>query len=341
MGSSSSLLSSPWRTFCALVLAFLAGCAEDLPRCDDAAARELVFSRDGQPAHPGQALMEVSCSGDGSFCHAPGAEGAARRGAPAGLDFHVSPACSGEACDMAEVTRLDRNQRNVVDWAHEIAGLVDRGAMPPDGEGRTIQGELEDALAYTFIDGDEPRPLPSLGTDEGEAILRNWLACGAPVVERAGPPGDPDVGSDPQPGDLCTEETDVVGDCFVFQPVSPNWTDINERIIQGTCVSCHGPGPLDDREVSQLDLSTEGGNDPYEALVGSGGGAPAAGDPCAGDGALVVPGAPEESLLVAKLEAARDDSVMVCGDPMPIGDSVDGGSIAAIREWIANGAPEN
>lgn len=345
MGRSFSLPPSSGLPSCALLLVLAGGCAEDLPTCDDDAARQVVFSGDGQPAHAGQALMEVSCSGGGNFCHAPRAGGAARRGAPAGLDFHVSPACSGDSCDADDVSRLAHNQRNVVDWAHEIADLVDRGAMPPGAEGRAIEQRWEDAKSYTYFDGDDDstndEPLPSLQTREGETILRNWLACGAPVVQRGGPPGDPEVSSDPQPGDLCTEETDVVGDCIVGLPVDPTWTDINQRIIQVQCVSCHGPGVLDDREASQLDLSTDDGNDPYAALLGTGSGAPAAGDLCAGEGTLVVPGEPQDSLLVDKLEAANDTSVSICGDPMPIGDGLSPGQIAAIREWIADGAPDN
>ena len=72
---------------CAVAL-LAVGCKSELGPCDTEAARELVYSRDGMVATQGQALMHDSCGG-AAFCHARGAEKAARLGAPAGMDFDM------------------------------------------------------------------------------------------------------------------------------------------------------------------------------------------------------------------------------------------------------------
>lgn len=316
------------------------GCGEDLPECDPEAARQVYFRADGRPSYAGQAMMEVSCSGGGSFCHAPGSRGSDRKGVPAGLDFHVAPACSASGeCEPDERERLSEDHRRVVARRHGIASEVRAGRMPPGSEGRGVEEATADAHRYNsvFDSDDEATALPSVRTSEGRAILLQWLACDAPVVESTEP-----ASGGALPGDPCgeaDEDPESIGDCRVAAgQLEPTWDSIYANVIAVTCAQCHGPGDLDIREDSMLDLSDQ--DTAYEALLGGEGeGAPAAGLECAGMGTLVVPGDPDGSLLVEKLEAARDGSADVCGDPMPgLGEALPEGRIDAIRDWIAAGA---
>ena len=64
---------------------------------------------------------------------------------------------------------------------------------------------------------------------------------------------------------------------------------------------------------------------------------PADGPRCAGDGRVrVIPGDPDESLLIQKLEGTQD-----CGDRMPRNrDPLPAASIETIRDWIEAGAAD-
>lgn len=149
-----------------LSLALVAGCAPDLGACDMPAARTVVYGvDDGAPAYAGQALIQASC-GNGAFCHAELASD--RFGAPAGLDFDLALAMTADETD-----RLRRGQHDAYQWRHEILQQVDDGAMPPGTTGKQVA-----ALGIPY------RDLPALDSSAGREILRNWLACGVPVVER-------------------------------------------------------------------------------------------------------------------------------------------------------------
>lgn len=165
----------------ALCLAGAAGgCLPHSGECDEELARRVVYTHeDGLPAYAGQALVQSSC-GDGSFCHAEAALGSERYGAPGGLDFDLALAETAE-----EVERLRRGQRQVYRWRRQVLAEVTSGDMPPGEAGRLV------ARVGVYAD------LPPLAGPEGIETLRNWLACGAPVVERTSPypPGVEPVGA--------------------------------------------------------------------------------------------------------------------------------------------------
>jgi hypothetical protein len=277
--------------------------------------------------------MQQSC-GNGSFCHAPAAEGGDRFGVPKGLDFDVRPACTdGESCSDDEVVRLREDQRRTFNFRHSIAEVVDNGSMPPGKAGRQARESAPD-----FRRGPSPdaEALPEVDSPEGQEILENWLACGAPVVERTLEPSQ----GGPRPGEVCNGRSGVsvqVGECIVrggSPPPEPNWASIYERVIGPQCgEACHGPGGLDQREESGLDLSEM--ELARNELVSS----EADGEDCMGEGTLVVPGEPDSSLLVRKLEVPDDDP-MQCGSRMPTGGPFLSQEVVdVIRQWIADGAP--
>lgn len=160
-----------------LIAGLVVGCQPDVGTCDvEAAQAPIFYDEGGFPAYPGQALMEVSCGG-GSFCHTQGIPSEDRFGAPLGLDLDVAV-----TVEPSEVERLSRARRVAWNLRHTIHAQVAGGLMPPPGAaGETA---LAAGARYVAFRGTpEERALPSVRSDEGLEILRNWLACGAPVVE--------------------------------------------------------------------------------------------------------------------------------------------------------------
>jgi hypothetical protein len=148
-----------------------AGCGSNLGDCNQAAAEELVYSSSGLVATKGQALVHDSC-GNGAFCHSSAATGDARHGAPAGMNFDMLPAPTGwpELMDRRDAA-----------WS-----LIDSGQMPPGKAGAEVQGDN----GWTFaVNADaNSEKLEPISTDQGKAAVRNWLACGAPLVNETKQP---------------------------------------------------------------------------------------------------------------------------------------------------------
>lgn len=291
----------------------LVACQPDLGPCDDAAARRLVFDVNGYPAYEGQALTQISC-GNGVFCHSADLSSTRRLGAPSGLNFDIvgSRTPSDRLVDAAAIDRLALGRRRITANAGGCLGQVRSGLMPPGG----VAGEV--ALAEGIYD------LPSIASEEGEEIFRNWLACGAPVVERT---TQPRVGVGP--GEACPPGE--VGDCIAreaVEPVQPTFDSIFARILFPACGnSCHGPSAPGLSSEHDLDLSSPSAA--HEALMRGGVGACASAD-------RVDVASPDASLLLQRL--AGDD----CGPQMPIsGPYLSAEELAAVRGWIEAGAPRD
>ena len=160
------------------VCAVVSGCLPDLGPCDPDAARAVVWDEQGVPAFEGQALLHASC-GRGVYCHSGIAEGSARFGAPRVLDFDVAtldvrlPSLDGEE------ERLRVGVARVREHRHRIYGSTESGDMPPFGDATELAHE--NVPRYFRADG---RRLPWIDSREGIAIVRNWLSCDAPFVER-------------------------------------------------------------------------------------------------------------------------------------------------------------
>lgn len=286
----------------------VSGCYPDLSECDDARARRPAYDANGAPLYEGQALVHVSC-GAGSLCHAEAATPAARIGAPYSLNFSIDLTTYGFGAAEEETARLARNQRGVFEHRYDILGAVHSGTMPP--EGNWSQGEY-----YR----DDDTPLPAIDSDEAYDTLENWLACGAPVVERTTYP----------PAGVTT-----VGDIVAVREArtpDPMFASLFDRVFYPRCgISCHGPNVPSQLTLSALDLSTP--ELAYAALLRTAG---AEGVLCGGHGPLVVAGEPTASLLIAKLEGTQE-----CGDPMPTGSRIGSEELGAIRAWIEMGARDD
>lgn len=299
---------------CSAALAPACEPSEEVGRCtDEDLATTVVYDVDGFPAYAGQALVQTSC-GNGAFCHSRGVPAANRLGAPHGLDFNMVGS-RGESFDEASAERLRSSREAVFEWRDEVLGSVETGFMPPPDAGDDVIADV----GYRFEDGSA---LPPIDSARGREILRQWLACGPPVVGSTVPfPDDVDpVG-------------DVVPRGTPMQTPEPTWSSIYELVIGPRCgQSCHGTGVGSQIMESQLDLSDA--DTAYAELVG----VEAEGNECAGMGTLVVPGDPRASLLVDKIESAMP----ACGDPMPVLPPLLPGSVTEpIRQWIADGAMDN
>lgn len=299
--------------------------------CDDDLAREVVYRLDGTPAYIGQAMLIQSCASGGSFCHAEGA--ADRYGVPFGLDFDAALADS----DAASLLRLARIQNTIHRNRNAIYAQVVGGAMPPGAVGDMLDTDL-----YYYIPDPAvvPMPLESIDSAAGRERLRNWLACGAPVIERTAPLASPvrcTTNAECEVTNLCdlgVRECVGVGDVvpvldLVFDPV---WPVIYQRVIEPSCASaigCHGPEP----RSAGLDMSTAANG--YASLVGAAASTDVPSGALCGDMGLtrVVPGDPDASLLMLKL-----DGLQPCGSPMPFGPPITDNALSAIREWITLGA---
>jgi hypothetical protein len=320
----------------------------------------------GLPMFEGQALVQASC-GNGQFCHTPNATGGDRVGVPRGLDYDVALACVDESTDPTcanlqpcegdaassaycqRLRRLSGNRGSVVAWAEEIHFQISEGTMPPGEAG----GRVQDDTPWIREDGTE---LPRLNTPQGKNVVRNWLACGAPVVARTelAPSADMELTAcESLEGEVCRYSGPL--------PTLPaTWSAIYWSVIFPTCVVCHGPanGNLDqnpDNEgnpipggaspqgLAVLDLTgsdtTDTSNwaaESHSALVN----VPAsqAGD-CFGQGINVIPNDASGSLMIQKMRA-----VQTCGGEMPLSEgeqTIPTPVILVIEEWINTGAPNN
>lgn len=348
----------------------LDGVTEDGAPLPGPAALDLVYSSiDGRPMFEGQALVQASC-GNGSFCHSPSAVGSARIGAPAGLDFDVQLACTDpsvdptctnlQPCEGADaqspycerLERLQSNQGRTASWGGDIMNEIRDGTMPPGAAGAQVQ----DATPWIRRDLTE---LPRLATKEGRDIVRNWLACAAPVVARTEVAPTPQLELAP-----CQSLEDEI--CIYSGPQAdlpdPTWSSIYWSLIFPQCVVCHGPansnvdpnpenpfengtipGGASPQGLAALDLT---GSDPTDtsnwaseshgALVNVP--ASAAGE-CEGQGINVIPNDAAGSLMIQKMRA-----VQTCGGEMPLGagtQTISNAVIAVVEEWINTGAPND
>ncbi len=270
-----------------MLLPWLPACRDSLGPCDEAAARELVYSTQGAlVATKGQALLHDSC-GQGVFCHAAAAKGDARYLAPTGMDYDMLPVPNGWP--------------QVIYQRDAILQSVVSGNMPPGHIGQQKLANTEWVADLQLREG-APR-LPSLATARGKAVLRNWLACGAPVVAATHLPdwARPADEGDGGPGAL-------------------DWSELFANVVHSGCSStgCH-----DASAGGRLAMVEE--CEAYRQLLQVG--------PCGK--ARLIPG-DASSLLVTKLDAA---SAQHCGKPMPPAGPLASAQIQRIRQWVQAGAP--
>jgi hypothetical protein len=283
------------------------------------AAQRVAYDETGSPAFGGQAIVITSCAGQGWSCHSSRA--LRRYATPAGTDFDVLIATA-----PGDEAVLQRARLNVHRLRESIYAQAVSGEMPPLEIGARVLAE-QAVYRYDDVMGD---PVPGVRTAEGRETLRNWLACGSPVVERTTDPASEPCTSDadclltacdPHPADPRLRECLRVGyvEARGATAITPTWASLYDGVIAHGCaiVSCHDG--ID--AAGQLDLSSAAVA--YGSLV--------AHADTGGCGTRVIAGDPDTSVLVLTLEGTS------C---TPVGTFHTSAFTGAIREWIAAGAAE-
>jgi hypothetical protein len=290
---------------CFAVLATaLAGCSEDLGVCDMVAATTVVYAPDGTPFYAGQGLVQYGCAE--GVCHSATAVEDARKGAPHGLNFDVRPLTAQST--PGNIVALRDGIAKVRDEKGDMYGEIAGGTMPPGEEGK------RPAQVWKLGNG-QSAGLPGIDDNTGKATVRNWLACGAPVVSGVKPG---------EPSDATQISGSVVLDSLNTGTVESTFTAVYASVLAPCAAACHKPGGV----YPALDLSSKATS--YSALVDK---EPAPGA-CTGKGKLVVANSCETSLLYLKLNANPP-----CGSQMPQGGPyLASSALDALCSWIKAGA---
>jgi hypothetical protein len=316
-----------------LFLTLLPGCSDErLGDCTDPNQGRRPVEVGGKVMFAGQAIMVQSCAS--GLCHSARAKGSLRVGAPAGLDFDVEPVTAtgltsidGQTVatvDPAELERLRAHQRKVFEHRDSIWKQVVRGLMPPENYERPgSPGKLFTRQGSSCVFADQP--LGSLNDPSTREELRNWLACGTPVVETTS-----------------TELTTIVGGTVGDQYPSckkegggddpePATFESVASMLSKECGFCHLPGGVNQAIVLNTPEAIR------DALLGaSGQGAPSNCD--ANPNPYVTPGDPSKSYILAVVgDSSAGES---CTEPMPYGvGRLDDESLDLLKRWIEGGAP--
>lgn len=316
------------RTFLFSFLGLAAmGCTPSLGACDLAAATEVVYERGGAaPAYAGQAYMINACAS----CHGQD-PGTNRRGAPVGLEFDVTLI---SATDASEAMRQALELRDAQDSVSAYRGIVYEqilnGEMPPKNFDPVSSG-------YVYVDsaGVETE-LPDINSAEGHEIVRNWLACGAPLIQST---TDRSVScmanSDCVITGICVSGTcqplgDTVAERIVMPMDSVSFADDVYPILQTRCQSCHNAA----NASGQFNLGMTAAS-AYEAIVNGG---PAATASCGGMASTYVVASDSDNSLFYDLVA---NATPQCSMRMPLGQTLGDAQLSTIRNWIDEGALDN
>lgn len=326
--------SRPWVLLTSCLL--LGACRSPLGECgtDDISSIPIVFELldDGRfvPQYAGQALTIQYCTS----CHSASASAGARGLAPVGFNFDLGTlhdACADDPSDADCVHAqqvLADSDAIMFDYRQLSWNEVDQGRMPP----QNFEDENNSSLYRTIDEDGRPAdPLPSLSDPSSRELMRQWMACGGPVIGRVigldgEVPGNP-------PGTICRngEGEGYYGFCAVgapsATPLEPTWPSVFNFLSTSGCAStrCHGGR----ESPSMLDM-----DETYSAIVGETSSAPAC-----GEFALVDAGSAATSLLMLKLDVRASGGELCEGEGMP--PTGDPASLAVrdnIRRWINEGA---
>ncbi|MEY4508968.1 MAG: hypothetical protein RLZZ450_1090 [Pseudomonadota bacterium] len=311
------------RLLCAALVGlshFASACTEDVGICQGSLQGRDTVWVNGNVMYGGQAILNKACA---VGCHASGATGLARHGVPAGLDFDLLPVDQEDVAGTrkrgavtvvkltnTQVSGLRARQKKIVEQRNLIWQQIQDGLMPPGG--------MIDDVMSTIYASSEKTPckrgkayskIPQVQTRE---VLRNWLACGAPLVETNNPKLDKSVAT---PG--------TAGYQYQECETEPAESVTLERLFAttfGDCGGCHN-GSL---TPPPRFVSVDGLADDLRT-----------GKSCSGK-PFVTPGDPDESYL---LDLLKGPDPACNKQQMPVGEPLSARGIAEVTAWIAAGAP--
>jgi hypothetical protein len=341
-------------------LSLLAAGCNDLGPCDDPLNGRTPVKVGPDIMYAGQAIITTSCAN--RICHASTAKGETRQGAPAGLDFDLAPKPAGAVIpgpdggvfavqlNNTDAAGLRSRQHKTFNERELIWQQVDKGLMPPQDSFKQLIG----VLGFRFASDRSCPELASLGTlDSAKQELRDWLACGTPIVETSSsqlpfvyvaPDADAGVperavGALAYAGavgyQLPTCGSAPVGD---GGSAGPRFGDVYTNVIQKSayaCLGCHTGSP----SLGGIDLGTP--DIAYMNLLGANG--QGATTRCSmspfvnNKRVMVKAGDPANSYFVSLLGGSE------AGPPcelMPQGSTtgIEAADLAIVRQWIMAGA---
>ncbi|MEM9865000.1 MAG: hypothetical protein AAF938_25580 [Myxococcota bacterium] len=327
-----------------LILIALSGCRAKLGECDEANL-QIAYTLEGAPMYAGQALMDLYCA---TQCHGSGLTGSAREGAPFGMNLdtvHLDPTVctpgtlNTDAC-LLEQRRLATATQIAFDFRDLSWNEIEQDRMPPRGARNFPETDRTNLFLGPLEAGGTVNPsreIPSIREAETRDLIRNWMACGLPIVGVLQP-----TRNMAEFNQECPESTipdDSFFQCrFSVEPrmeVEPNFDDIYLFFTEQGCTSssCHGG---DDPEFPDMrDIDTA-----FTSLTTENGATPGS---CSDRSTPYVDmGSPDDSVLMIKLLAVDSDDVD-CGDQMPATRNREFpmGITGGIRDWITMGAPRN
>jgi hypothetical protein len=320
------------RSMAAALAALAAGCTENVGACfDDGTRGRDTVVVGSHVEYAGQAILNQACA---TGCHNSEAKGSKRNGAPAGLDFNLNPV-SAETADRAEdsagrtyavldddvIAGLRARQREVFTERNLIWQQVRDGMMPPDGAFKRFWNLVAISVSGKESPCTRGDALGGIDSKASQDLLRNWLACQAPIVESYGGPVELDgvAGRSGYQYLACEVEAGAVGLVDLMDETRGVFTSTG-------CTGCH---PASARDYP-LDLSSI--DRAYATLVED------TTVRCEGK-PYVTPNEPDRSFLLDVL--TKDDPG--CGiTRMPFGlEPLSAGEVQQVRDWIAAGAPRS
>lgn len=328
-----------------LAAAFVSSACNDLGECTDPERGRQTVDARGTIMYAGQAIMVASCA---SGCHVSTAKGAGRQGAPADMNFDLVPVAAGKLIkndagqatgvevDQAQLAGLRSRQRHVFDDRENIWDQVDKGLMPPDGVGETYRA-VAAGVKVLFGPASSCTRGEQVGFKESKGVLRQWLACGTPVVETvsADLPFEA-VASDAGAPERASGAVAYSGSVGYQYPAcaaaatAPSFDEIYEQILKTgySCVDCHSGAAA----FGNFDMGATA-DTAYTALTTKM-------SSCAATPAYVVPNDPSKSLLSVIVDG-KASATARCGlEPMPLGMmGISDADLTRINAWINAGAP--
>ncbi len=331
-----------------------AGC-NDLGTCgkaEEKRAREMVVNGEGLVMYAGQAIINRSCAA--GQCHSSGAVGDSRQGVPKGFDFNLEPAAvapagakdavdsQGILLDSQGLASLRKNQRKVFDEREEIWEQIESKLMPPEGVGADYRSARPGAEltvdTKTGACGRGSMELNPISSGATRSIVRNWLACGAPVVEVSNASVSVSTLRQEPKGKAGTvgQQVPVCQDCE--KPIT--FDDLYSNVFQTCVAGCHTAGGIADPEDYEgFDLS-----DVDKAYASLTEGALGGSDDCNKSEAapLVKKGDAKGSYIIAKMGGGLFSTSLtdlkLCGSSMPQGQPPLDCGVRQIATWINAGA---
>jgi hypothetical protein len=330
-----------------------AGC-NDLGTCDDPLNGRTPVKVGPEVMYAGQAIMNASCAG--GTCHSSTAKGESRQGAPEGLDFDLALAPPGAVIPGADggvlavqlnnvdVAGLRNRQRKIFDERELVWEQIDKGLMPPSDD---FKSKVTSIARFMFgSDGSCPAGTNLGSFTDAKKELRNWLACGTPIVETNSSslpfvPVSPtsDAGA-PEKAAGAIAYAGAVGYQFPAcgatggeAGVAPTFEQIYTNVLMkgsNLCVGCHtGSAFMGNFDMSTADIA-------YTELLGMSGMGGTT-DCATNPRPMVKPSDAAGSYLIAKFGGT--DAGAACGSPMPLGSTgLNAADLQLVRDWIAGGA---